>query len=166
MACCSSTPSRHIGESNATESFSARVGLADMPADVTVIDPSAGMIEVRIAIGNTTQTSQSLSALSVSTMGLGNGMSAELAPPQVSLRVSAPVETLQTMRAEDVHVFVNLSGLGPGVYTLQPQVTIPQGATWLGNDPDNVTVTIRLTETRTRSSGSTPPLPTPVATPD
>lgn len=157
-----------VDVTNASESFSARVGLADIPEGVTVIDPTGGTIEVRIAVSDTTQTAQSLSALTVGEMGLERGLAAELDPPQVSLQVSAPVEILQTMQAEDVHVFVNLAGLGPGMYILEPQVTMPQGATWLGNDPQSVTVTIReqgAGESALDTGSPSPPRPTPLATP-
>lgn len=148
-----------------TDSFSARVGLADLPEGVTVIDASGGTIEVRIAISNTTQTSQSLSEVRVDRIGLGSGLVAELDPPQVSLQVNAPAEVLQAMRAEDIKVFVDLTGLGPGTYTLQPQVTVPRGATWLGNEPANVTVTIQPAEAAGQSTAPTSPVSTPVATP-
>lgn len=155
-----------VDVAGATESFSTRVGLADLPEGVTVIDASGGTIEVRIAITNTTQTSQSLSEVNVEQIGLAPGLSAELNPPLVSVEVNAPVEILQAMRAEDIKVFVDLTGLEPGTYSLQPQVTMPQGATWLGNEPANVTVTIRSSEATAQTPTPTSPLSTPVATPD
>ncbi|MDQ3541940.1 MAG: CdaR family protein, partial [Chloroflexota bacterium] len=93
-----------VDVAGATESFSTRVGLADLPEGVTVIDASGGTIEVRIAITNTTQTSQSLSEVNVEQIGLSPGLSAELNPPLVSVEVNAPVEILQAMRAEDIKV--------------------------------------------------------------
>lgn len=146
----------------ATESFSGRVALADLPEGVTVLDPSDGTVEVRVAINNMTQTSQSLSALNVEQVGLGDGLEAELNPAQVSLQVTAPVETLQAMRAEDIEVFVDLTGLAPGTHILQPQVTMPQGATWLGNEPAALTVTVRQVE----AAGQSPATATSDATPD
>lgn len=155
-----------VDVAGATESFSTRVGLADLPEGVTVIDASGGTIEVRIAITNTTQTSQSLSEVNVEQIGLAPGRSAELNPPLVSVEVNAPVEILQAMRAEDIKVFVDLTGLEPGTYSLQPQVTMPQGATWLGNEPAIVTVTIRSSEAAAQTPTSTSPVATPDATPD
>jgi YbbR domain-containing protein len=155
-----------VNVSGATESFSTRVGLADLPEGVRVIDASGGTVEVRIAITNTTQSSQSLSALRVEQIGLERGLSAEIDPPQVSLQVSAPIEVLQAMRAEDIKVFVDLTGLGPGTYTLQPEAVVPQGATWLGNEPSSVTVTISTIGTEGEVQGSPLPFSTPVATPE
>ncbi len=154
-----------VDVTGATESFSARVGLADLPEGVTVIDQSGGTIEVRIALSNTTQTSQTVSAVNVDQIGLQAGLEAQLEPPQISLQVNAPVEVLQAMQSEDIKVFVDLTGLGPGTYDMQPQVTMPQGATWLGNDPATVAVTIRATEAAGQSPGSPPSLSTPLATP-
>lgn len=155
-----------VDVAGATESFSRRVGLADLPEGVTVIDASGGTIEVRIAINNTTQTSQSLSAVSVELTGLRSGLEAELEPPVISLQVNAPVEILQSMRAEDIKVFLDLTGLEPGTYLLQPQVTMPQGATWLGNEPANVTVRIRPSGSGERLPAGTLPSSTPLATPN
>lgn len=154
-----------VDVTGATESFSTRVGLADLPEGVTVVDQSGGTIEVRIAISSTTQSSQTVSAVAVDQIGLGTDLVAQLEPPQISLQVNAPVEVLQAMQAEDIRVFVDLTGLGPGTYTLEPQVTMPQGATWLGNDPATVVVTISPTGAAGQSPGPQPSLSTPVATP-
>lgn len=153
-----------VDVANATESFSARARLADLPDGVTVIGASGGTVEVRIAITNTTETSQSLSALNVEPIGLGNGLVVEIEPSQVTLQVTAPVEILQAMQQENIKVFVDLTGMDAGTYTIQPRVTVPQGATWLGNEPASVTVTIRAAEADRRPL-STPQTLEPLATP-
>lgn len=145
-----------VDVTDASQSFSTRVGLVDLPEGVTVIDPSGGNIEVRIAISNATRTSQTLPGLEVGQVGLGSGLEAEVIPTQVSLQVSAPIEILQEMGAEDITVFVRLAGLGPGTYTLRPEVVVPQGATWLGTEPSEVTVVIRRLGTPVPTPGSTP----------
>jgi len=145
-----------VDVTGASESFSARVGLVDLPEGVTVIDPSGGNIEVRIAIGNATRTSQALPGLEVSKVGLALDLEGQVLPPQVSLQVSAPVEILQGMQTEDITVFVDLTGLGPGSYTLRPEVVVPQGAIWLATEPSEVTVVIRPLATPVLTPGSTP----------
>lgn len=145
-----------VDVTDAALSFSAQVGLVDLPEGVTVIDPSGGNIEVRIAISNATRTSQTLPGLEIGHVGLEPGLEAQVLPPQLSLQVSAPVEILQGMRAEDITVFVRLAGLGPGTYTLRPEVVVPQGATWLGTDPPEVTVVIRPFATPALPPGATP----------
>ncbi len=145
-----------VDVTDAAQSFSAQVGLVDLPAGVTVIDPSGGNIEVRIAISNATRTSQTLPGLDVGQVGLAPGLEVQILPPQLSLQVSAPVEILQGMQAEDITIFVRLAGLGPGTYTLRPEVVVPQGATWLGTDPPEVTVVIRPSTTPALSPGATP----------
>jgi len=154
-----------VDVSGATESFSTRVGLSDLPEGVTVIDQSGGTIEVRIALSSTTQTSQTVSAVNVDQIGLGTGLEAQVTPPQISLQVNAPVEVLQATQAEDIRVFVDLTGLGPGLYTLPPQVTMPQGATWLGNDPATVQVTISGAGAGGQPLAPEAPASTPAATP-
>jgi YbbR domain-containing protein len=99
-------------------------------------------VEVRVAIEDTTASSQTLSNLAVDSIGLEDGLTASVDPESVSLQVSAPLDILQAMTSEDIGIFVNVTGLGPGTYRLVPEVTVPQGATWLGGDSAEILVTI------------------------
>lgn len=148
-----------IDVADATESFSTRVGFADLPQGVTVIDPVGGTVEVRIALEDTSASSQTLSSLPVEAIGLDQRLTATFDPPTVSIQVTAPVEILQLMSAEDITVLLDLTGLEPGAYVLRPEVTVPQGATWLGTDPGVVTVLIADPE----GPPGTPAFSTPLA---
>lgn len=150
-----------INVADATESFSTRVGFMDLPEGVTVIDPPGGSVDVRVALEDTSTSSQTLSALPVEAIGLGEGLTASFNPPTMSIQVTAPVELLQVMSAEDITIFVDVTGLGTGTHVLQPQVTVPQGAAWLSNEPGVVTVRID----RVGEASATPTLATPAASP-
>ncbi|CAN5765818.1 MAG: CdaR family protein [Thermomicrobiales bacterium] len=131
-----------VDVTDSTQSISTRVGLADLPEGVAILEPASGSVEVRVAIEDTTASSQTLSNLPVASIGLEDGLTASVDPESVSLQVSAPLDILQAMTSEDIGIFVNVTGLGPGTYRLVPEVTVPQGATWLGGDAAEILVTI------------------------
>lgn len=148
-----------VDVTDSTQSISTRVGLSDLPEGVTILEPVSGSVEVRVAIEDTTASSQTLSNLPVDSVGLGDGLTASVDPESVSLQVSAPLDILQAMTPEDIGIFVNLSGLGTGTYRLAPEVTVPQGATWLSGDSAEILVTIE------ESHVSSPEAATPGASP-
>lgn len=132
-----------VDVTEATESISTRVGLVDLPDGVTILEPTSGTVEVRVAVEDTSTSSQSLTGLPIEGVGLGEGLTVSYDPEAVSIQVSAPVDILQSMMPEDIGILVNLSGYGPGTYRLTPEVTVPQGATWLSSEPPTILVTIR-----------------------
>jgi YbbR domain-containing protein len=131
-----------VDVTDATESISTRVGLADLPKDVTVVEPASGNVEVRVAIEDVSSSSQTLTDLPVSTIGLNEELSATVQPETISIQVSAPVDVLQAMTPSDIVAFVDLTGYGPGTYRIAPSVTVPQGVTWLSSEPSTVVITI------------------------
>lgn len=134
-----------VDVAEATDSLEAQVGIADLPPGVTVVDPASGTVNVRVALEDTSISSQTLAAMSVETIGAGEGLEASISPETVSIEVTAPIEILQSMTAEDVTVFVDVSGMSAGMHMLRPMVTVPPGASWVGNEPETVQVTIAST---------------------
>ena len=119
-----------VDVSGATDSSSTMVGIADLPEGVTIIEPANGEVEVRVAIENSTISSQMLTGLPVEIRGLAIGTTGTVTPDTISIDVSAPAEILQQMTPADITVFVDVTGLEPGVYILSPGVSLPPGATW------------------------------------
>jgi len=147
-----------VDVSDASESVSTRVGLADLPPGVTVLEPTSGTVEVRVAVEDTSTTAQTLNDLPIEVVGLEDGLSATLDSDTVSIQVSAPVDILQGMIPDDIGILVDVEGYGPGTYRVTPVVTMPQGATWLGSQPASIVVTIR-------SGEATPDTASPVSSP-
>lgn len=150
-----------VDVTDSSHSISTRVGLADLPDGVTILEPESGGVEVRVAIEDITASSQTLNDLPVESVGLDDGLTASFDPESVSIQVSAPVDILQAMTPEGISLFVNLSELGPGTYRLAPEVTVPRGATWLGGDSSEVTVTIEEALVSSPESASPAASPTP-----
>jgi len=143
--------------SNATSSISQRVGIEDLPAGLTIVDPASGTVEVRVAIEDISGQATEFSSLPVEVIGLGSGLEATVTPTTTSVSVLAPRSLLETMTANDIKVRVDVTGLGPGTHVVTPDVTVPQRATWLGNDPAQITVVI------TRSGTGGTPVSSPAA---
>lgn len=131
-----------IDVTGATDSLEGQFGITDLPSGVTVIDPAEGMVTARVALEDSSVSSQTLAAMPVEAIGVGEGLIASIDPETISIEVTAPIEILQSMTAADVSVTVDLSGMQAGTHVLSPTVTVPPGASWLGNEPDTVQVTI------------------------
>ena len=130
-----------------TESLSRQVGLANLPDDVTVIDPISGTVEVRVAIEDTSTTAQTLTGLPIQPMNLGEGLQASFSPSSVDVTVDGPDSLLTAMTPADVRIRADLGNLGPGTHEVSPEITVPQGVTWVSNTPETVEVTITGDET-------------------
>lgn len=141
-----------VDVAGASNSFSAMVGIADLPDGVTIIEPANGLVEVRVAIEDATTSSQTVTDLPVEIRGLETGTVGRISPTTISIDVSAPVEVLQQMTPADIAASVDVAGLAPGTYILSPEVSLPPGATWQAttNDATRIRVVIeRDTETGT-----------------
>ncbi len=149
-----------VSIAGATQSISSEVGLSELPPGVTVIEPESGKVEVRVAIEDTTSTAQTLTGLRVEPINLEPGLAAVIEPEGVNVTVDGPGSTLSSMTPSDVKTRVDVSGLGPGTYEVAPDITVPQGVTWVGNSPEMVQVTISAVQETPRAS------PIPQASPD
>jgi hypothetical protein len=92
--------------------------------------------------------------VAVQTAGLGPGLSAAITPGTVDVVVAGTVPVLSALGADSVSALVDLTGRGPGTYTLEPVVRAAAGTTVQTVQPSRLTVTIR----------SLSPSPTPVPT--
>ena len=145
-----------VDVTNATNSVGVEVGIAGLPDGVTVIDPVEGLIDVRVALVDSSISTQTLASLPVVAIGTEDGLTATISPPTIAIDVTAPIAMLQDMTPEDVTAVVDLSGLGAGTHMLRPVVTVPPGASWLNSDPDTVQVTIT-----SAGAGSSTPVASP-----
>jgi YbbR domain-containing protein len=151
-----------VDVSGASNSISTMVGIADLPQGVTIIEPSGGEVEVRVAIEDATTSSQPVTDLPVEIRGLEIGTVGTVTPETISIDVSAPTETLQQMTPGDITVSVDATGLEPGIYILNPDVSLPPGATWRASTSDDTRIRVVIER---ESDTGTPVNPTAVATP-
>lgn len=75
---------------------------------------------------------------------------------QLSLVLSGPAATLASIQAGDLVTVVDVSGLGPGRYSLSPEVTLPPDTELVSISPGTVSVTLTAPATPTPSPSPPP----------
>lgn len=111
----------------------------------------------------------------VSLVGANGGLLFSVNPTVVSLDLAGPVTALNALAQQTLRADVDVSGLGPGTYTLAVTLQLPDTVTLVG-DPPTVTVTIRPVPapptptaepepTETSPAEQPPPSPTPTGQP-
>jgi YbbR domain-containing protein len=141
-----------VDVTGATSSISEVVGLADLPPGVTVLEPSDGQVEVRVAMDDVSISEQTLTGLPVLAVNVPSGYSATVEPRTISISVDGSSATLAEMESSDIRVVVDVSGLEPGTHEIEPQITLPRGVTWTSSTPEAIEVEI------TRTSGESTPV--------
>jgi YbbR domain-containing protein len=92
----------------------------DLPDGVTVVGDPTVLVQVNVT---PLETNISVSR-EIEVIGLLPGLSAEVSPPQVSVRVSGPVPVLDNLTERDIRVIVDLTNIDVGVHTVEPKVEI------------------------------------------
>lgn len=128
--------------SDATTSLSRTVGLESLPEGVTVVEPASGKVEVRVSIGPSSSSPNTIPGVTVEVQNADDAFIVSVDPNTIDLSIRAAPDVLSTLTPEDIRVFVDVAGLGPGVYTLTPEVSLPPDVSTSGLDPETVTVLI------------------------
>ncbi|HEY6958090.1 MAG TPA: CdaR family protein [Candidatus Limnocylindria bacterium] len=81
--------------------------------------------------------------LGVQIQNLGSGLVADTDPGVITVVVSGPVPTLEGLSSDQVSALVDAAGKGPGTYTVDVSVRVPNGTTAQSVQPTRVTLTIR-----------------------
>lgn len=100
--------------------FEQRVSL-NLPTGVQTLE--AGQVAVNVGIAPIEST-LSLVDIVVEAVGLTRGRTAIIEPEKVNVVVSGPLIVLQAIKASDLRVLLDLTGLGIGKYTIQPPMML------------------------------------------
>ena len=92
--------------------------------------------------------------------GLGAGLSYTLTLDLVNVYLSGPLPKLLALQDDQAPVIIDLTGLGPGVHAIEPQVLAPSDITVEGVSPGTIEVTVAAIPTPTPT-----PSPEPTVTP-
>lgn len=103
-------------EENFTESVNLRLS-----SNLQVIGNS--QVEVNVGI-EPVESSLALTDVKVETIGLASNLTAKVLPEKVNVILSGPVPTLQNLFINDVRVLVDLTGVLPGTYSMEPVVSL------------------------------------------
>jgi YbbR domain-containing protein len=119
----------------------------NVPAGVSVVGQQTVLIQAGVS---PIQSSFTLSGEQVEATGLPAGLDIKISPATVDVILSGPLPLLDTLTRQDVHVVVDLTGLGVGTYQLSPKVTIlVSNVTMESLLPANVEVTLAPAATPT-----------------
>jgi YbbR domain-containing protein len=113
-----------------------------VPRGVTASSRTATVVITLQAIAATSATQ-----VAVRPVGLGPGLVAQVRPGSVLVTISGP-STALAAASRALGATVNVSGYGTGVYPFQPVVSVPNGFTLVGVEPQSVSVSIAFAPTR------------------
>lgn len=145
-----------VNVEGANAPLAVETGLVDLPPGVTVLDPASATVEVTVVIQEV-GVSQTLSDQQIAVSGAAPGLNVRVDPGSIKVTLDAPPDVLKRIKPGDVKVSVDVRQLGPGVYELRPNITLPSGARLVGSDPPTVRVTIERPATPVAATPSPAP---------
>lgn len=80
-------------------------------------------VEVNVGI-DAVESSLALTDVKIETIGLASNLTAKILPEKVNVILSGPVPTLQKLFINDVRVLVDLTGMMPGTYSMEPTISL------------------------------------------
>lgn len=111
----------------------------DLPEGVTVVGDPAVLVQVNVTALETSM----VITREIEVIGLLPGLTAQVAPNHVSVRVSGPVPILENLTLRDIRVVVDLSTLEAGTHTITPMIEIlPPDIVWEDVSPTTVEIVI------------------------
>jgi YbbR domain-containing protein len=105
---------------SAKDNVTLRVPLS-LPGGVSAVGDQTVVIQAGIS---PIQSSLTLSGQAVEVTGLGPGMNAQVSPATMDVILSGPLPVLNALSRQDVHVTVDVGGMGVGSYQLTPTVQV------------------------------------------
>ncbi len=123
----------------AEEDIVTRLSL-NLPQGVIVVGEQQN---VEVIIGIAPIETSILLNVQVEVIGLGSGLETQLSPLTVSVILSGPLSTLQSLVGDDIRLFVDMTGLQPGTHLMEPQAEIvPPDVQLLSVIPSSIEVVI------------------------
>lgn len=105
---------------NLTQDVTLRLG-----EGISVVGDSTVNVQVSVV---TVENSLSLSNVLVQPTGLSSNYTATISPSSVDVTIVGPLVSLNSVISQDLRVLIDLSGMQPGTYTLEPKASL--------NNPD------------------------------
>lgn len=103
-----------------TSDFEQRISL-NLPFSVQAIEAEQVTVNIGIA---PVESSITLEDVQVEATGLSADKTVIIEPAKVTVVISGPVIVLQALKASDVRVLLDLTGMGVGKFTVEPAVTL------------------------------------------
>lgn len=140
-----------IDLSNRTQTFTQIVRLS-VPSGVTLLEPRDITVTVEI---EPVQGSREFTGIPVQVQGIDTAdFAVTVQPERVTVIVRGAQVALETLTAEDIRIFVSLSGLGVGIHQVKLQATVARE----GFSGDNVVIPNDVVEVNITARNPTPTL--------
>ena len=123
-----------------SESFEAAIAL-DIPESLTV-ESASDLLYAKIFIEERVIT-KTFSRIVVD--GLGTSLRYAIRPETVSIEVRGPMNVVERMEGnEDIHAYVDLEALSPGIYVRPAAISLPLNTTLVEVSPEVFSITLDL----------------------
>ncbi len=109
-----------------------------LPESISALGNQAATVQVSIVPISGVETIRRRPQI----QGLGAGLSYTLTLDVVNVFLSGPLPKLLLLGEDQASVVIDLTGLGPGVHAIEPQVVAPNDVTVEGVSPGTIEVTI------------------------
>jgi YbbR domain-containing protein len=156
-------PTDVVDVTGATSTVTRTVQLR-LPPDISSPSQPSVIVEIEVvaSVGETQL------GLVPDIINLGSNLDAALNTSTITVRLAGELPVLRGLRARDLELTVDVDGLGPGVYSLRPEIEVPSTVELVDWSPAEVTLTISRRPTPTPTPTATPtttPSPTQTETP-
>jgi YbbR domain-containing protein len=140
-----------ISLSGQTENLTIQVGL-ELPNNLIVLN-DRNIITVTLGISAQNSVRQ-IDNIPIEIIGLGEGSTAVITPNTLSVVLTGPITTLETITVSDIKAIVDLNNVPFGNSEVSPRIVIRQGEITLDTTPLPAVISVNITP------------PTPEATPE
>lgn len=105
---------------NARDDINTRLALI-LPEGVSVVGEQTVLVQAGVSA---IEGSVTLANQIIEIVGLGNGLTAVVSPLSIDVILSGPLPLLDTLTRQSIRATVDLTGLVPGTYQIQPRIEI------------------------------------------
>ena len=123
-----------------TATTNRKVGL-NVPEGITLVGDTTVTVNIVISAVEGTQT---FSQISVSAVGIDDGLEANISPSDIDVYLAGPIISLSDVEPGDIHAIVDLKDLGEGNYQLVPVVEVASSDTITVNSIQPQTIDVQI----------------------
>ena len=123
-----------------TATTNRKVGL-NVPEGITLVGDTTVTVYIVISAVEGTQT---FSQISVSAVGIDDGLEANISPSDIDVYLAGPIISLSDVEPGDIHAIVDLKDLGEGNYQLVPVVEVASSDTITVNSIQPQTIDVQI----------------------
>jgi YbbR domain-containing protein len=93
----------------------------NLPPGVSIVGDQTVNVQVGVS---TIESSVTLNGMKVEVIGVGQGLEAKVSPELVDVIISGPIPLLDSLKASDVRVYVDMADDVEGTYQRKPQIEV------------------------------------------